>query len=287
MSRGAAFVQVALWLATGVIAWGHGDLHEQIEQVTIQIGKEPAAAELFLKRGELHRAHGDNRAAVADYDRVAALAPKFAAVDLARGKLLLGSGAYRSARTALDRFLAVEPHWVDALVTRGRVLRHLNEHLAATADFTEAIRQSPRPEPEYYLERAQALTAAGVAHHNDALEGLKEGLLRLGNPITLVLATLDLEMAQARYDDALARIDRVMSTLPRKAPWLERRGDICLKAGREKEAHRAFTEALAEINQIPAHRRGTAASLDLEKRLHAKLYGANPPGDGEQASSTP
>ena len=251
--------------------FGHGDLHLQIEQVTAEIAGQPENAELYLRRGELHRAHGDPRSAVADYDRVTALNPQLAAVDLARARLLLASGAYRAAIEAINRFLGSEPNRSDALITRARARHQLRDFLEAAADFTAAINHAPRPEPEYYLERAHALTAAGPEHGGAALAGLKEGLVRLANPITLVLAALDLEIAHGRYDDALGRIDRAMASLPRKAPWIERRGDILAKAGREGDARRAFAEALAEIEQMPAQRRSTAANLALEQRLREKV----------------
>jgi tetratricopeptide (TPR) repeat protein len=183
---GSRLLAILLFLqATGAALFGHGDFHEQIDAVNAQIEQTPSNAELYLRRGELHRLHGDWPAARADYDRAATLAPGLALVDLARGRLFLSAGAFGDAKKVLDRFLTAMPHHVDGLVTRARVLRMSGEPLAAVADFTKAISESTQPDPDFYIERAEALAAAGPDRLEEALQGLDEGLKRLGYPLTL------------------------------------------------------------------------------------------------------
>jgi len=247
----------------------HGPLHVQIVEVTKLIAQHPDSAELYLKRGELHRHHSDWQAALGDYHSAESLDPGLAAVDLCRGKMLLEAGQPEAARSALNRFLAKAPDDGDGLLTRARVLAQCGEHLAAAADFSRALPRLSTPQPEYYLEHAQALCAAGCI--DEALHRVDEGLLRLGQVVTLQLFAIDLEVKRQRYDTALSRLELIAAQSPRKEKWLLRRGEILQMAGRHEEARLAFQSALREIESLPAARRGTKATVELEQRLRAAL----------------
>jgi tetratricopeptide (TPR) repeat protein len=250
----------------------HDGVHEQIAEVTRRIERDPQNAALYLKRGELHRLHHDWNKATMDYDRAARLDPRLASVHLARGRMLYEAGRFEPAKVSIDGFLVGQPEHVEALVTRGRVLAKLNRHAEAAKDFSAAITHSvPRPQPEMYIERAQVLAAAGEAFRDEALRGLDEGIERLGPLVTLQLAAMDLELAQKRYDRALARLERIAAQSPRKETWLARRGEILEQAGRKTEAHESYAAALAAVETLPPHRRRVKAVTELETRLRAAL----------------
>ncbi len=261
-----------VWLAISVTlltapAVAHDGIHEQITEVTRRIERDPKNAALYLKRGELHRLHRDWDRASTDYDRAAQLNPQLAVVDLARGRMLYEAGRPQLAKPLLDRFLARQPKHAEAMVTRARISLKLGQQAEATKDFTAAIALAPQPQPEMYLERAGALTSAGEEFRNEALRGLDEGIEKLGPLVTLQLAAIDLELAQRRYDAALARLDKVAAQSPRKEQWLARRGEILEQAGRKAEARVAFTAALAAIETLPPHRRRVKTTTELETRL--------------------
>jgi tetratricopeptide (TPR) repeat protein len=104
---------------------GHADLMLQIDDLTQQIQKSPANAELYLRRGELRRAHLEWDLAAADYDKAHALAPALDAVVLARGRLYFDSGWPLSAKACLDLYLSRVPNNAMALVTRAHILTRL------------------------------------------------------------------------------------------------------------------------------------------------------------------
>jgi len=261
----------ALLLAMAPVALAHGDLHGQIEALDAQVQREPTNVGLILRRAELHHMHGEPAEAERDYDFAESIAPGHFGIDLGRGKLWLDTGRLEPARHALDRALAREPAHVEALVTRARVLARLGDAAAAAADFQRAIDHAARPEPEYYLEAAQALWDAGDARRVAALEVLEAGLARLGPLPTLGLAAVDLEMRLGRPDAALARLDRLRTGATRQETWLERRGDVQQAAGRADLAAREYDAALAAIEALPARLRSTRAVQDLEKRVQGKL----------------
>ncbi|HWI56905.1 MAG TPA: tetratricopeptide repeat protein [Bacillota bacterium] len=258
-------------LAWPTAARAHGDLHDQIEALSREIEKEPRSADLWLRRGELHRAHGEYDPAQADYEQALALDPKLIAVYLARGRMFVEANWPVSAKAALDRYLDRHPDHVDARTLRARALVKLKQYLAAAKDYSHAIDKSTPPKPDTYLERADALKAAGSAYYAEAVRGLDEGLRRLGPVVTLQLYAIDLEAKQGRFDAALARLDRAAAQANRQETWLARRGEILRDAGRLPEARRAWQQALEEIAKLPSARRNVPAMLELEKALRAAL----------------
>ena len=58
----------------------------------------------------------------------------------------------------------------------------------------------------------------------------------LGEPVTLQLFAVDLEVQRERWDAALERIDRIAARSARQETWLLRRGEILEQAGRSEAA---------------------------------------------------
>jgi tetratricopeptide (TPR) repeat protein len=251
-------------------AQAHEGLHEQIIAVTAKIKRDPKNASLYLQRGELYRLHREWTRAAADYDRAARLKPDLTIVDLARGKMLFESGRFQRAKFALDRFLSRQPDHYDGLITRGRVLARIGLRSEAIDDFTHALTKSAVPDPDLYIERAN-VTAEDEKRIDEALNGLDEGIKRLGSLVTLQLTAIDLELGRHNYDAALARLDAVTSQSERKESWLVRRGEILKLAGRQEEAREAFTAALVAIESLPLERRQSRAVTALQLRARSAL----------------
>lgn len=251
----------------------HGDLHEQIVEVTRRIRKDPENARLYLKRGDLRRFHGEWDPAREDYARAVALDPELSeGTALALGKLELAAGRPGPARKALDRFLSARPGDPEGRLQRARALAKLGEHAAAVEDYTRALAAFRTPRPQYYLERADLLAARG--RFVEAIRGLDEGIARLGSPVTLVFRAMDLEVERGNHDAALARLDGLLSRFARRDFLLVRRGEILKSAGRAGEAGEAFAAALEEIERLPPARRGARGTRDLERKLRRELEGS-------------
>jgi predicted Zn-dependent protease len=249
-------------------AHAHEGLHEQIVAITAKIKRDPKNAALYLQRGELQRLHRDWTRAAADYDRAARLQPELQIVEFVRGKMFFESGRLQRARVTLDRFLGEQPGHVEGLVTRARVLATLGAARNAIKDFDHALAVSP--DPELYLERAR-VAARNANSVDEALNGLDEGIKRLGPLVTLQLAAIDLELRRQNYDAALARLDIVTSQSERKETWLVRRGEILTLAGRSEEARATFQNALAAIESLPPARRQARSVTALELRIRSAL----------------
>src|ERR1041384_553853 len=134
----------------------------------------------------------------------------------------------------------------------------LHQYPLAAADFTRAIDLLPEPRTENYIERAQAQKSGGDL--KAALNGLDEGIAKLGPLVTLQLDAIELEMDLANYDGALKRLETLAGQSERKETWLARKGEILLKAGRTQEARAAFGESLQAIKQLPEPLRTTKST---------------------------
>lgn len=256
-----------LAIACPLSAMAQADEREEIVTLTEQLRKEPGKAALYVRRGDLYRTIQNWDAAQSDYDQARSLDPKIEELDFLKGRLLLEANWPLSARVALDRFLAKHPNHLDALIARARALAKLGHRTAAAQDYTRALQLATQPQPELYLERAQTLAAAGEPHLAEALRSLDEATNKLGPLVTLQLAAIDLELGQKRYDAALARLEAITATAPRKENWLARKGEILQAAGRPVEARAAFQAALQAIETLPPARRNVPAITALEARL--------------------
>ena len=249
-------------------AFGQADEREEIVTLTEKIQKEPNNAALYRRRGEMHRTIQNWDAAQSDYDKARELDPKaMDDVDFLKGRLYLEANWPTSAKVALDRFLAKHKDHIEALIARARAHSRLGQPKASSDDYARALQLAPQPQPEFYLERAQTLAAAGDAHLADAIGGLDEGMKKLGPLPTLQLAAIDLEVRQKKIDAALARIDSAAAATPRKEPWLARKGDILRQAGRIREAREAYQAALKALESLPPARRNVPATAALEQRI--------------------
>src|SRR5205814_10631343 len=115
----------------------------------------------------------------------------------------------------------------------------------------------------------------GDAGRRDAVALLDEGVARLGNTPALGLRALDFEIALARYDAALARIDRLAEGAARTEAWDERRGDVQRLAGREDAARQSYRAALDAIARLPVRLATTRATTELRARIERKLAQAH------------
>jgi tetratricopeptide (TPR) repeat protein len=267
--RASLLWSIVFVLITSTNVSAHDGLHEQIIAVTKEIAKEPNNANLYLKRAELYRLHEEWKNSEKDFDRAEKLNSNLAVVDLGRGKLWLDSKRFSSAKLALEKFLSKEPQSFEGVITIARVSAKLKQPENAVKYFTQAILLSPKDSAEIYLERSQTLAEAGKI--DEAMRGLDEGIERFGGLVVLQNYAIDLEVKRKRYDAALARLDRLAETMPRKESFLLKRGEILLKAGKKCEARKAFAESLNTIEALSDFRKNVHAIQTMKTHLQNLL----------------
>ena len=260
----------------------HQEILDQLADLNERIEKQPGAAALYLERGEVHRIHRDWDAAAADYRVARELSPDLTLVDFCWGRMKLEAGQPDEAVSALSRYLSQRPDEGAALEVRGRARLALAQYGAAAGDFERALQLTPegaRPSLHLLLEHARAQVAAGEPAA--ALQGLDEGLARLGGAITLELEALALERELGRTDAALARLQRLAGAAQRPEPWLVRKGVILEQAGRAAEARQAYRQAREGLQALPRHVQARGSLVQLADEIEEALRRLPTTGDGD------
>lgn len=259
-------VACATMLATGLCSFAsaHGLLHEQIDAITRAIEEQGTTPPLLLRRAELHRQHHNWPAALADLERALWLEPHSAEVLLARARLDLESGALPEAIETIDRSVAARPT-AEAFALRAKIWARLSRPLLAARDYASAIELSDEPAVDYFLGRASALEQAGDS--DAALAAVDAGIGRLGPLIVLQQRAVDHLARTRHFDAALARLDNILATAPRRETGMTQRADILAAAGRDCDAYEAYRDAGTHLDALPLGLRSTPAMAQLRKRI--------------------
>jgi tetratricopeptide (TPR) repeat protein len=256
------------------IALSHVGFDVEIDEITARINADPGNAELYWLRGDVNRIYEHWDRALADFKEAGRLDPDLNKTYLGIGRTYYDQAHYREATTYLDQFLANEPGNIRGLLTRARARHRLGQYLQAAADYTLAIEQfqpPQKPTPEFYLERARALEAAGERYIDDAVQGLEDGLQVLGPIITLELYIVELQAKHGHYDAALQRMDRIIDRSTRKEAYLVRRSEILMQAGRSDEARQGLLSAADALDKLPGSQRNTRAAKQMRSRINGDL----------------
>lgn len=265
---------LAAWLLTSGTGCSHGAFHERIAELSQQIAAQPQNARLYLQRADSYRQHEDWQAALADCGKARELNPAIEA-DLPHGRTLLEAGRPADALPLLDGFLGRHPQNAQALTCRARTFEKLGRHSAAIADYREALKHTPIPEPDLVLETANVLAAQGS--EAEAVQGLNAGIEKLGPLPSLVLRSMQLEIATKNFDAALGRVESMRRTAPRAEPWMARRASILTQARRIPESRAAWQALVEHLAALPNLERGSHAMSKLMEEATQALAALDRP----------
>jgi len=263
-----ALASLLFFLAAGLL-FAHGGFDERIASLTEEVNKNPSDAGLRFELANLHAQHGDLKLALEQLDRIDALAPGKFLTDLLRGEAYLVTSDFKKAKEALDRQMVSHPENGRVLLIRARVERQLGQIPACLADYREAFKRTPSPEPDLVQEVSEALASNGF--QEEAAQVLAKGIEKLGKIPSLVLRAIELEIAAKNFDAALRRVDEAQKEAPRPEPWMARRATILTQAGRIEESRNAWKALLAHLASLPEHDRASRAMRQLEDEARKAL----------------
>lgn len=258
-------------------AFGHGAYHERLAQLATELEKNPNDPALHFQLADLNGQHGDWQMSLLNLDRVDELAPGKYLTALLRGQAWLTGGQPAKAKAALDLLLAAHPECARAWLFRARAAQRLGDAPGSLADYREALRRTPVPEPDLVQETADALAAQG--REKEAVQVLAAGLEKLGAVPSLVLRAMDLEIATKHFDAALSRVDAMQKSAPRPEPWMARRASVLAQAGRLEESRAAWQALVEHLAALPNLERGAHAMSKLAedaRQALAALAGLSP-----------
>ena len=226
----------------------HGAYHDVIEDITRKLAATPDDAALHFNLACAHQEHGEWKAALVECERVRRLAATGFDTDFIEGMALAEGGLHEAAKVVLDAFLAKQPHHAAALAQRGKVLLKLGKRLEAQNDFAEALRLDSRAPAAWWLEAAQA---------GNAVEVLRKALQTHADDPELLTASLDAELKAGNADEALRCVEALQRIAPRPEPWMARRAEVLMTAGRVVEAREAWAALHRHLMTLPNLERGT------------------------------
>jgi tetratricopeptide (TPR) repeat protein len=258
------FLYIAFFCAgllTATLGFAHGDIHQQIEDLTSQLDPGRPSVEKLLQRAELWRLDGDYLSALADCASAAKADPANAQIHLERAKIFSDEKRFNKAVQALNIVLEKYPHQAEALLLRARAWKELGNSCKAQLDYAAAIEAASSPQPDTYLEFARLLQSSGQGEA--AIRLLDQGTQKLGGAIVFDLLAIDLQVESNDFDAALTRLDKLIAYSPRKEKWLLKRGQILESARRKTEALETYKSAALALAALPGNFQISESSQQL------------------------
>ncbi|PHN04753.1 tetratricopeptide repeat protein [Flavilitoribacter nigricans] len=271
MKKGIFSLLILNFLALGVTL-AHGDLHEQIQQVTKAIEERPDSAYLYFKRGKLYFHHEDFRECLADLQRAQSLGHHDLIQQLIFAKAHHQLGQPELALSYIDLILADHPHHVNALKTKGRISFDRGNYQTAALAFEQVIAHSIRSIPENYMDACRAWELLGTEQgQNRAIAILEKGIEALGPIISLYEKRTELLINYGRLEEAIAAQQAIIDISQRKEAAYYRMAEIHLMREDHSSAAQYLQLSRSAFESLPQRIQQTTAMTDLLKDINKHL----------------
>lgn len=263
------------WRVASVVALGfvlaalpthaHDDPAATLHRLDAEIAANPNDAELWRTRSVFQRRAGNFAGADADLDRSVELGLGEAIADRDRGLIRFDQGRLVDAEALLRAARALMPQELPTLLGHARALAALERFDESSATYAEIVELAPQTGPDVRLEHVRVTAASSSATAvADAIRVADAAMAAIGPVPALQRAALDLELRADDLDAALARLDRMAHGAGRRDPLLLERAQLLERAGRVEAAKQAYAQTLAATDLLPAARKTTPATRDIE-----------------------
>lgn len=260
--------QIFLWtivfyLFFTIPIFGHGDLGEEIERVSMDIKNAPNNSRLYLKRGQLYTKHLEYTAAKSDLSKARQLDVHLVITDLLMAKIFSATHEPNTALAYINSFLKNQPNQPDGLIIRSGIFHQLQQETAAQKDLEVALYNLKSPSPKHYIAIAESFLRADSLNIAPALDWLEKGQNQFGFDIVLAEKKLALLIQYQRYNRALETIERLIVKFPRPEKWLFQKGEIFEKLDKIENARFYYQKTLESIDRLPMRLQMTKKMLAL------------------------
>lgn len=251
-------------LAPQVLA--HGDVHEQIDQISAQVHDQPDNPLLLMERGRLHLIDGNPHAAVPDLEKALQMDPENDEALMLHAGALLKSGNAEKALPIVEQILLKQPQHREGLLIRARSLCAVSRFADGVEAYDKVLNNIPRPGPDLFIEQARTAAQSDPHGYRDAVNYLEKGMDILGPLPSLQIEALNYEASNHDVDAAVKRIDELLALGGRQEEWYVRRAEILESSGREFEAHVDYKSAIQMMLDRPDRMKRTEAFQTLFTR---------------------
>ena len=234
--------------------WSHGTVHSRIVYLNNQIDKTPHNGALYIERGVLYLEKNHTKEAYKDFvlaqkdNKIQHIAHYYLAQVALKKKEYILAKEYTLSyikHIANNNKLAVKGYKQLA-----SIYVELNAYDDAIYAYNQNLLHTTHPEPKDFLLYADVYAKKGKAFYLQALNILEKGINTLGSLSVFENRAIELEIKMKQYDNALNRLNNMISKKKRlpylyvqKAEILEEKGDL-------SSANTAYIRAIKEIEKL-------------------------------------
>ena len=269
MKRNLVVLLLLFLMGTTSIS-AHDGVHVDVDRVNKEIKESDDPGPLYLLRAKLCRAHGRPELGLQDLQLARGCGVDPYAEKLERALCLRDTLKTQQALQLLDELAEMPGNTsLEVFSERSAIRESLGDIDGAIIDLARVHALVPD------LEKTLRL---GMLYEKRKAPGIAASLYRKmieksGESALLSISLIRAEKENGNYDVALSLVQEKLKRAALKAPWLQRKAEILMAAGRETEANSVLEEALKELDAIfrrrpvPIHRVTRARILRLLGRL--------------------
>lgn len=255
-------------LLSGSLLRAHGDLHDRIMALTIQILNQPDRIDLYQNRGQLYLLHEDHKEAIQDFNYCIRNGLRSTSMEVNMAKAHLALEHFTTADSIIAGVLKQEPLHIEGMLVKAEINHHLGDDEQSAIFYERVIRYSDKTVPENYLDAAQAWQRSNsIQGPVRASEVLKLGIHDLGPLVIFYQELVQIYLNEQEIDQAIACQNEIVILSKRKEWALKDRGDLYVTFGKKDEAMDDYKNSLTLINGRPARIRNVPATRDLHRAV--------------------
>lgn len=254
-----------IWLSVACL-FPHGDLHQQIANLSKTISAFPDSTQLYLKRGELYLLNEDIHEAESDFTnciRAGLLNPRVY-LGLSKTSYLLHFPD--SALYYVDLALDLDRLHTPSLEWKASVLFQMARYCQSAEAYNQLLSLAPQTSPSLFMD-------AALASHNcpdaspDADQILIDGMARIGRLHVLEKELVLVYLNDKRYEDALQVQTEIIEHWSFKAGPYYDRAETYVLMGQKDKALDDLQQALHSLDTLPSYKSSTPAMKAMRNRI--------------------
>ncbi len=268
------FITLILFFSLPLV-FGHGAIHEQIEEVTNKLKKSQDDIDLYAKRGRLYIEDRSLAKAIKDYETILSLDKNNRNAHYYLGRIALLQKKYLLAVRKSNKFISMLSNETGAqvrgFILQGHAYDGLNDFEKSAQAYEKVTNLTKEPRPSYFLDLSTAYEKQ--KKFTKALRALDKGESALGDLVVFHDRAIAIEKKSGNYDAAVKRLSKRIEKGRGLASLYEQKAHFLMLSKREKEARLAYKNALYMLNKTPASRQNNRAFKVLSDKIHAGLKG--------------
>ena len=265
------FLAVCLvFFNSGIFA--HGNVHQQINELTTHIGQQPTNSQLFLKRAQLYADDQDWLSAKKDFNAVRQLDSTGTRVDLLEAKMWFVANKLELSYPLVDRYLQHNPDALGALALRAKINLMIGNADASVADYARVIELSDKVLPDMYLQWAKAQAKVVPMNRQQVHRIIQLGLDKFGSLVVLLQYVIDFDRQQKEYQSALMGLEKLPQQLRQQPFWLVQKAKLLESINKQIDAKAQYQMAHDRLQKKKQSGRFNKVDQKLLKTINQSLH---------------